>query len=921
MTFRHARLRGTTGAFLTLTLIAAAQARDFTCTPPAWQSTCTPGQGSISSALPPGQAGPVQASAQPATIPVQAPYPVADWWFSQIYKFSADPGSQTGGDVPQGNVINPLPFNIKPGFNGLAIYQPYPLSMASTVACGGGSIACPGFQAQQPLNFSPEVLPGLANAQFDGFHWPNAPLVEVQGFSTWSVTFDMFDAANARNEHTLRATAARGSPFVWIEYPQTTDASDYPTPQVQLTDASDQIFGTAVQPCQIWTNDSSFASAVSTHDGSNAGQPLSNLLVASVNGRTYVLVGPDGSSWSWKNFTPAPYIKPTFFNEGITGKRFTVVAALPANLDALIGAGQWTRADAVQFMVEHSYYRPANETSRTATRLSCAYTPGAGASNVTGTFAYESLVDIRTGAAASPTQDTLFALFPHQQAALTTPAVVDAVGKQAYYSSVKGYARNGIEPRGGFTALPPPSDGGQMRLGKGRAFTLGYTLPAVPPVVPPKATFTGDAAKLNLYLDNDFHKYSQPLQIDTYNWGKHMARAANNFAIATEWQHASAQCWKDNLCSALTGWFTANANGGELKAIPTAVEQGPGLFWYDAAWGTMIGFPAGFGSNTYLNDHHFHYGYFLRAAAVLGAADSAWRDAYRPFVELLARDLAADYNDQATVGGIETKFAAYNYFDPYAGHSNAAGAQQYANGVNQESSSEGVNAWYGMLLWANVVGDSGMSARAAFMYCSENDCARRYWFQEESQLAGTNPVQSGTMANLFDNVAQYAGFSPGAKYLHIINWLPFGGGAEYMSVNKPYAQLNYDRLVAEVGNTNWGQPYPDLIWMYRSISDAADANAQFAATIGATNGNEFDCDSGNTLAMTYLWINSPHGGFGGNRLIGDLNHDGVVNGADLGILLGNWGACPGKGACEPDINGDGTVDGADIGLLLGHWGP
>jgi hypothetical protein len=26
--------------------------------------------------------------------------------------------------------------------------------------------------------------------------------------------------------------------------------------------------------------------------------------------------------------------------------------------------------------------------------------------------------------------------------------------------------------------------------------------------------------------------------------------------------------------------------------------------------------------------------------------------------------------------------------------------------------------------------------------------------------------------------------------------------------------------------------------------------------------------------------------------VGDLNEDGVVNGADLGLLLGNWGACP-----------------------------
>ena len=46
----------------------------------------------------------------------------------------------------------------------------------------------------------------------------------------------------------------------------------------------------------------------------------------------------------------------------------------------------------------------------------------------------------------------------------------------------------------------------------------------------------------------------------------------------------------------------------------------------------------------------------------------------------------------------------------------------------------------------------------------------------------------------------------------------------------------------------------------------------------------------------------------------DLNGDGVINGADLGLLLGAWGTA------SRDINGDGIVDGADLGLLLGAWG-
>jgi outer membrane protein assembly factor BamB len=48
----------------------------------------------------------------------------------------------------------------------------------------------------------------------------------------------------------------------------------------------------------------------------------------------------------------------------------------------------------------------------------------------------------------------------------------------------------------------------------------------------------------------------------------------------------------------------------------------------------------------------------------------------------------------------------------------------------------------------------------------------------------------------------------------------------------------------------------------------------------------------------------------------DLNRDGVVDGADLGLLLSAWG---GEQA-EFDLNADGAVDGADLGLLLAAWG-
>ena len=48
---------------------------------------------------------------------------------------------------------------------------------------------------------------------------------------------------------------------------------------------------------------------------------------------------------------------------------------------------------------------------------------------------------------------------------------------------------------------------------------------------------------------------------------------------------------------------------------------------------------------------------------------------------------------------------------------------------------------------------------------------------------------------------------------------------------------------------------------------------------------------------------------------GDLTGDGVIDGADMGMLLADWGA-----DSNGDLNNDGTTDGGDLGLLLSLWG-
>lgn len=88
----------------------------------------------------------------------------------------------------------------------------------------------------------------------------------------------------------------------------------------------------------------------------------------------------------------------------------------------------------------------------------------------------------------------------------------------------------------------------------------------------------------------------------------------------------------------------------------------------------------------------------------------------------------------------------------------------------------------------------------------------------------------------------------------------------------------------------------------------ADANAVGAVWKGAgttcvdsdNNGSADLCESG-----------PPCG-------VADFNCDGVVDGDDLGTLLGYWGPC--LQPCPADLNGDGVVDGNDLGTLLGLWG-
>ena len=91
-----------------------------------------------------------------------------------------------------------------------------------------------------------------------------------------------------------------------------------------------------------------------------------------------------------------------------------------------------------------------------------------------------------------------------------------------------------------------------------------------------------------------------------------------------------------------------------------------------------------------------------------------------------------------------------------------------------------------------------------------------------------------------------------------------------------------------------------------TISIPAGAKADFAKVISARS-----TDDGSTRAWVAVTVHPVDGG-----VFGDLNGDGVVNGADLTLLLAAWGACSG---CPADLNDDGQVDANDLANLLAAW--
>ena len=186
-------------------------------------------------------------------------------------------------------------------------------------------------------------------------------------------------------------------------------------------------------------------------------------------------------------------------------------------------------------------------------------------------------------------------------------------------------------------------------------------------------------------------------QTNTYWAGKNYGKVAELAAIADLVNmHVEATQLVDWLKSELSDWFTAESNGNlDVKKY----------FVYDEQWNTLLGIEESFQAHQQLNDHHFHYGYFVRAAAEICRQDASWcgQDQYGPMIELLIRDYAGGRDDPM--------FPYLRNFDPANGFSWASGNANFVRGNNNESVSEAANAYGAIVLYGLITGRDDLVER------------------------------------------------------------------------------------------------------------------------------------------------------------------------------------------------------------------
>jgi endoglucanase Acf2 len=278
---------------------------------------------------------------------------------------------------------------------------------------------------------------------------------------------------------------------------------------------------------------------------------------------------------------------------------------------------------------------------------------------------------------------------------------------------------------------------------------------------------------------------------------------------------------------------------------------GRSYFHYNKGLGTMVTYPDEFFAAEEMNDHHFHYGYWIRAAAELTLRDPAWgaKDKWGGMVDLLVADIATAERGRAD-------FPFLRPFDQYSGFSMASGVGLYDFGNGQESSSEAINAWASLILWGEVTGNTQLRDLGIYLHTTEIDAVSHYWFDVHGLVFPSEYKNMEASWVFGGRYAHKTWWTDEPRQTKGINLLPVTTFSTYLGADPEYVKRNVAVLKPETENYNAigkfpPNPPPKDVWQdtfvkYLALADPAAALAQWDR-YGSVN-------SGETRTQTLHWM-------------------------------------------------------------------
>jgi len=401
----------------------------------------------------------------------------------------------------------------------------------------------------------------------------------------------------------------------------------------------------------------------------------------------------------------------------------------------------------------------------------------------------------------------VIAAMPHQQAGLVTPSSCSLGSYPSVYGTLDACSGTTLA----WTSTKVPSSG---------TLDVGSLSAA-------------DKSVISAQLAEDL-RATPAIPPDSYFGGKALYRLANLLMLAHQVGDTSAATTaQQKLDDALLRWT-------DPKGCSTRSSQ---CFVYDPIAKGVVGLTASFGSDQF-NDHAFHYGYFLYAAGVAAKYSPSLTARIAPVMNLLAADVG-------TSGG-SSAFPARRVFDAYAGHSWASGYAPFADGNNQESSSEAVDAWNGLSLWAVATGDRGLANEASWMLSAESASAKAYW----TNFSTNDRVYAGYAHSIVGIVwggkrdcATWFSADPNAKLG--IQLIPMSPASTYLAGDPARIARN----IAGAAPAGYDVQFGDYLLMYSALGGPGEAAKALVTARGLPAKFIDDADSRSYLLA---WIMS-HG--------------------------------------------------------------